>query len=173
MAKLKKKGRGGGAPTMGKLRKGRKSMAANRELLKVLKRRTLGISDRVSGYLQRIFPVLPTTAVRFFPQTMAIIWNNSSMSQITGHQNELVTTSCHFLCPTSLSFVTIFVFQISILGKYRPTRFTRLFALGENKKGTCPPLQIKFNISALPSPSAPPPQVSLDSLTLLNFPLLS
>lgn len=26
---------------------------------------TMGISDRVSGYLQRIFPVLPTTAVRF------------------------------------------------------------------------------------------------------------
>lgn len=88
---------------------------------------------------------------------MAIIWNNSSMSQITGHQNELVTTSCHFLSPPSLPSVTILVFQISILGKYRSTRFTRLFALGENKKGTCPRLQIKFNISVLSSPSTLPP----------------
>lgn len=39
MAKLKKKKKK--APTMGKLRKGRKSMATNPELLKVLKRPTL------------------------------------------------------------------------------------------------------------------------------------
>lgn len=92
---------------------------------------------------------------------MAIIWNNSSMSQITGHQNELVTTSCHFLSPTSLPLVTILVFQISILGKYRSARFTRLFVLGENKKGTCPCLQIKFNISALSSPFSLPPTLPL------------
>lgn len=48
---------------------------------------------------------------------MAIIWNNSSMSQITGHRNELVTTSCHFLpLPTSLPFVTIFVFKSAFWG---------------------------------------------------------
>lgn len=108
---------------------------------------------------------------------MAIIWNNSSMSQITGHRNELVTTSCHFLSPTSLPFVTIFVFKSAFWGKYTSTRFTRLFALGENKKGTwrCPRLLIKFNISALSRdfPFTPPPRGSLDLLTLLNFPLLS
>lgn len=73
---------------MGKLRKGRKSNGSKPGALKGSQApNSMGISDRVLGYLQRIFPVLPTTAVRFFPQTMAIIWNNSSMSQITGHRN--------------------------------------------------------------------------------------
>lgn len=51
----------------------------------------------------------------------------------------------------------------------------RLFALGENKRDLYCLLLQKFNINVLSIPSVfpPPLQVSLDSLTLLNFPLLS
>lgn len=51
---------------MGKLRKDPTINAGRPGLLKVLRQGSMGISDRLS-YLQRIFPVLPTTAVRFFP----------------------------------------------------------------------------------------------------------
>lgn len=105
---------------------------------------------------------------------MAIIWNNSSMSQITGHQNELVTISCHSLSPTSLPFVTIFVFNSAFWGNIDLLDLHVYLHLEETKRGlVLSPLTVQLKRPShrvsLPSPLPG----SFDWLTLLNFSLLS
>ena len=63
MAKLKKKG---GGSDNGPVEEGQEINGNKPGALKGSQApNSMGISDRVLGYLQRIFPVLPTTAMRF------------------------------------------------------------------------------------------------------------
>ena len=63
MAKLKKKKKGS---YNGQVEEGQEINDSKPGALKGSQApNSMGISDRVLGYLQRIFPVLPTTAVRF------------------------------------------------------------------------------------------------------------
>lgn len=65
MAKLKKKKKKKGSDN-GQVEEGQEINGSKPGALKGSQApNSMGISDRVLGYLQRIFPVLPTTAVRF------------------------------------------------------------------------------------------------------------